>query len=433
MELLHFLGRQSLAVLPFVAGILLLRVVALHRLPKTAFTTLWGAAWLRLMLPFALPCPFALGALVEPLIPATLVAAIPSYIPAGSDAGMETAAAPQTSLRFWLGLAGALAVAGYFAVGHLRARRLYVTALPITTPFAVRWRQTHPLKRPLRLLQSDQITATLTFGVLRPVILLPKAIQNGDETALRCLLEHEYAHVCRFDVAKKWLLALALCLHWFNPGVWLLYLYANRDMELACDAMALRRCPAIRRDYALLLVRLAEQRSVLPLAGHFSALPLQERIITIMKNKKTSLLGGFAAGILVTALVLVLATIPAQNGILGATVRTFDAAAPGQAVETGDAAEVAANVREIAKTYAAYGLSYDAAAQWLSYNGQPVRCFADNRSDDPLTFSGTMLTTGDKNPTAADVVSVRDTDGKLIGLETRDAEHRYAFIEAVMG
>ena len=104
---------------------------------------------------------------------------------------------------------------------------------------------------------AGRISSPLTFGVLRPVILVPKKTDWTDETALRYVLEHEFVHIQRFDVLSKLLLIAAVCVHWFNPLVWVMYVLANRDLELSCDETVLRRFGGdIRAAYARVLIRM---------------------------------------------------------------------------------------------------------------------------------------------------------------------------------
>lgn len=104
---------------------------------------------------------------------------------------------------------------------------------------------------------AGRISSPLTFGVLRPVILVPKKTDWTDETALWYVLEHEFVHIQRFDVLSKLLLIAAVCVHRFNPLVWVMYVLANRDLELSCDETVLRRFGGdIRAAYARVLIRM---------------------------------------------------------------------------------------------------------------------------------------------------------------------------------
>ena len=72
--------------------------------------------------------------------------------------------------------------------------------------------------------------------------------------------------------------------------MWLLYVLANRDMELRCDEAAVRRLGEDRRElYALTLIRMAELQSAsVPLCSSFSENGMEERIKAIMSIKKKS-------------------------------------------------------------------------------------------------------------------------------------------------
>jgi beta-lactamase regulating signal transducer with metallopeptidase domain len=123
----------------------------------------------------------------------------------------------------------------------------------------------------------DTIAVPLTYGIWRPVILLPKIISSKDEWRLKYILAHELVHIKRFDTLRKWLLAAALCIHWFNPLVWAMYVLANRDIELACDEAVVRAFgQTSRSQYALALIGMEEAKiGLAPLASNvFTPLPL---------------------------------------------------------------------------------------------------------------------------------------------------------------
>ena len=69
-------------------------------------------------------------------------------------------------------------------------------------------------------------------GVIHPVIFT----ENHSRIMKRdYVLAHELVHIKRFDIITKVVLAVALCIHWFNPLLWVMYVLANRDIELSCD------------------------------------------------------------------------------------------------------------------------------------------------------------------------------------------------------
>ena len=192
----------------------------------------------------------------------------------------------------------------------LRFRREYETALPIDTPFIAEWLQSHKMIRPVRIRQFDRITAPLTYGIFRPVILLPKGMDWSDEKQIQFVLEHEFTHIKRFDTAWKWLLAVSLWIHWFNPLVWGMYVFANRDMELSCDEAVVRTFGAAQKSsYARALIKLEERRSKYALLyNNFSKDAIKERIHAIMKLRNVSVAGIAAAVLLVIVAVIIFAT-----------------------------------------------------------------------------------------------------------------------------
>lgn len=178
---------------------------------------------------------------------------------AAAAAAQQTASAPAAQAPVWaiVWAVGAAVCAVVFAAAYGRCCREFRASFPVENDVIRRWLQSHPLRRTIALRQSGRISSPLTFGVLRPVILMPKKTDWTDETALRYVLEHEFVHIQRFDVLSKLLLIAAVCVHRFNPLVWVMYVLANRDLELSCDETVLRRFGGdIRAAYARVLIRM---------------------------------------------------------------------------------------------------------------------------------------------------------------------------------
>ncbi len=282
----------------FILFIVVVRALALHRLPKGAFLALWEMAALRLLLPFTIPLPFSLftpakhlpvmGEYLAPggeSVPGTPAVGIPAGTPA--SAGI---APSEVMPMVWL--AGAVLMAAYFIVSYVRARKRFCCSSPDNTPAVRRWLAGQRLHRPLEVRQSALVSSPLTYGVLRPVILLPEDMERGDETALTYILTHEYIHIRRFDSVAKLVFAAVLCVHWFNPLAWVMYVLANRDLELSCDEWVMDTLGGREKaSYALTLINMEETRSrCFSPYSHFSKLAIEERIEAIMKYKKASVL-----------------------------------------------------------------------------------------------------------------------------------------------
>ncbi len=282
----------------FILFIVVVRALALHRLPKGAFLALWEMAALRLLLPFTIPLPFSLFAPAKhlPVVGEYLApggAAVPGTPAMGMPSGIQAPAGTASrSILPVVWLVGAALMAAYFTVFYVRARRRFRCSSPDNAPAVRRWLTGQRSHRPLEVRQSASVSSPLTYGVLRPVILLPEDMERGDEAALTYILTHEYIHIRRFDSVAKLVFAAVLCVHWFNPLAWVMYILANRDLELSCDERVMDTLGGREKaSYALTLINMEETRSrCFSLYNHFSKLAIEERIESIMKYKKASVL-----------------------------------------------------------------------------------------------------------------------------------------------
>lgn len=319
---------MSLLEMSFAGGVLILAVIVLrsltlNRLPKGTFLALWAVAVLRLLVPFSIPSPVSVYTLAERTPLRTVAPAIrdASAIPAmetaeqGAAIGLPPTTGPAASsplpVWFWVWLAGAAACGAFFLISYFRCRRAFRTALPVEDQGLLDWLAGRKLRRTVSLRRSDRVDAPLTYGLLRPVILLPEAGAGVSRYAL----EHELVHIRRLDALWKPLLAFTACVHWFNPLVWCMFVLANRDMELRCDEAVVRRFgTGSRSAYALALISMEEKRSGLgPFASAFSKNASEERIRAIMKIKKRSLAAILAAAALVCCVGVGFATSAARD------------------------------------------------------------------------------------------------------------------------
>lgn len=270
-----------------ILAVTLLRGAAGRALPRRVFGVLWWTAVLRLLLPWELPSRFSVynlfvvGARPTALPPAgeaVPVRLLPGTVTGGVAAIVPAApASPEVSPWALVWLAGTVLLAVWLAAAYLRCRQKFRTSLPVEGGYAARWRKEHP-RVDLRV--SDRISGPLAYGLVRPVILLPRGMDRGDETALAHVLTHEYEHIRHLDGLTKLVLAAALCVHWWNPAVWLMVRLAGRDLELACDEAVVRRLgdPAA---YARTLLAMEEARA--GICPRFAQSPVEERIKAMMK------------------------------------------------------------------------------------------------------------------------------------------------------
>ncbi len=345
---------MSLIQMSFSGAVMILvifavRTAAINGLPKKLFILLWELVLLRLLVPFSIPSVISVYTFLERGLDAGNSPAQALQVPAaylipqaavegtGGSSGAQllqesVPGTPEAPVWLILWLVGASACAIFFLVSYLRCYREFRTSLPVHSEMAVRWLKRHPLRRTVRVRQSDRISAPLTYGVLKPVILLPKEMDLTESRQLEYILLHEYIHIRRLDSVRKMVMVSALCVHWFNPFVWLMYILFNRDMELACDESVVRKSGTTsRRDYAKTLISMEEKKSMaLPLCNSFSQNAVRERITAIMKTKKVTIGIGIVC-VLILAVVIILFATSADGG--------QETAGPEETELAGDAAE----------------------------------------------------------------------------------------------
>ena len=244
-----------------------------------------------------------------PAVPFTPIAQAHNMMPMPGTAATDTAVATVDPwVIVWL--VGALACAVFFATAYLKCRQEFKASFPVDNEYVKLWHSEHRIYRAIEIRQSGRISTPLTYGVFHPVILMPKNTDWNDLDALKYVLTHEYVHIRRFDAVTKLLLTAALCVHWFNPMVWIMHVLANRDIELSCDEAVIRLFgDGTKSAYAKALIRMEETRSGLtPLCNNFSKNAIEERIIAIMKIRKTSLVALIAATVLVVGMTAAFAT-----------------------------------------------------------------------------------------------------------------------------
>jgi beta-lactamase regulating signal transducer with metallopeptidase domain len=112
----------------------------------------------------------------------------------------------------------------------------------------------------LRVDKAAAATTAMTWGFMRPVVLLPSDAPSWSEDRHRAVLLHELAHVQRADSLTQVLTYGVCALYWFHPGVWLTASAMRQDAEAAADDTVLRSGmkPSI---YAYELMQMVRQLS----------------------------------------------------------------------------------------------------------------------------------------------------------------------------
>ena len=275
MRIFETVLRMSASASFAIAVVLLLRLV-LKRMPKGFTWMLWLAVLARLWCPVFPTVSLGVSvpvvepaALIEQLRPGT-AAPVPNLPQEQTDAQTVTPAkstADPVDLLPLVWASGAAVMALWGVASDLRLRKHLQTAVC----------------REDGVYLVDGIDTPFVRGLLTPRIYLPSDLDGAGE---RYILLHERQHIRSFDPAAKLLFFGALCVHWFNPLVWLACALAERDMELRCDEGVFRNLKQDERmDYASVLVACATQRRrLMPLA--FGEGDTKRRVKNVLTYRK---------------------------------------------------------------------------------------------------------------------------------------------------
>lgn len=317
---------MSLLQMSFCGAILILTVVviraaAINRLPKKTFLVLWGIVLLRLIIPFSIPSALSVYSFMNQNTSISTLNDTPmnNIIPVIQEKPVELTEeiseltvhpVQHVSMWFVIWLIGTILCTAFFTVSYLRCYFEFQTSLPVHNDFVNQWLKENPLMRPLSIRQLDKISTPLTYGILKPVILLPKKTDWENKIQLQFILLHEYVHICRYDTLTKLVSIFALCIHWFNPLVWIMYILINRDIELSCDESVIRKFGETSKStYAHMLINMEAKKSgLLPFCNNFSKNPIEERITAIIKIKKKSFWTILPAIVLIIGITIIFTT-----------------------------------------------------------------------------------------------------------------------------
>lgn len=158
------------------------------------------------------------------------------------------------------------------------------------------------IKKKFLVCTNPFIRAPMLIGVMKPMVVLPdKPVQPSE---LIYIFRHELTHYRRMDIFYKWLVELAVCLHWFNPLVYWVRGQINRDCEFSCDeAVVSGLGNAQRITYGETLlhsidITRAGRRKAVSLSLNEDGRLIKERLCAIMQYKRKSKQAVLAAVVL---------------------------------------------------------------------------------------------------------------------------------------
>ena len=155
-------------------------------------------------------------------------------------------------------------------------------------------------KRKIRLYGGATFLSPVTYGIMHPKIVLPEDLEDISRVDMRNMIAHELVHIQRCDVAKRFLMLAALCIHWFNPLIWAMYHCYLEDQEMACDERVLRdRQGQEAKNYVYTMIKMASGGKMLWSTTGFAGKNAErKRILAAMNQKRMEKRNILAAAVL---------------------------------------------------------------------------------------------------------------------------------------
>ena len=255
---------MDLFALSLGGGVVALVLMGVARVTRARYAAKWRCviwALLCLRLIILLPLVPQVQAPVQMTVPQmdrpVAVSAAPSVTPdEGTSSPLRPDGkeeAPALTISHMVGgvwLLGMCGVLVWSGVAHMRLRRYLRRWASVETREEVCCRyaaqaQRLNLKHLPKLLVCPGLEVPMLTGLVAPVLMLPQ--DASPEDGLDYALLHELIHYRRRDIWLKALAMLTVSVHWFNPVMWLMVRQVDRDIELACDEMALTVLPEEER------------------------------------------------------------------------------------------------------------------------------------------------------------------------------------------
>ena len=284
-EVFQKLLNMSIAASWLILAVIVLRF-ALKRAPKRYTLLLWAVVGLRLALPWSIESALSLipsaatlpeGIMLEgtPALDTGIAALNGAINPGFAAAFTPEPGASANPLQVLLPVGSIIWLAGICVM----------LAWALWSWLRLRARMRTAVRLEGNVYESERVESPFVLGLFRPRVYLPCGL---DEPGRGHVLAHEREHIRRGDQIVKLLGFLLLCLHWFNPLVWLAYALLCRDVELACDERVVRGlAPGDRADYSQALLNLSHPRrfvSACPLA--FGETSVKSRVKSVLSYKK---------------------------------------------------------------------------------------------------------------------------------------------------
>ncbi|MDF2985503.1 MAG: antirepressor regulating drug resistance protein, partial [Eubacterium sp.] len=262
-----------------------------------------------------------------------------------------------------LWLAGMLLMLAYIAYSYAKTAQKFKTAVLVKDgELLEECKKVLGVNRKIQIFSSEVIDTPAVIGLIKPRIILPahlvdprfmnsansstadanatdslsKADSYNEADAYnkadsfnensfnkldgysfrKYIIIHELVHIKRLDYLIKPLSLLLLCIHWFNPVVWLSCRLLHKDMEMACDEKVIRVSKGdVRAEYASSLINMAARQNHSFGNGFlaFGESNIKSRVKGIMSYKRPAFWVGSIVVLFIAAASVLLLTNPLQS------------------------------------------------------------------------------------------------------------------------
>lgn len=287
----------------YVIVLVIIARLLLKKAPKVFSYCLWSIVLFRLVCPISFSSalsffrllhqsskleyvPADLGLMGQPQIDlgiAPINNAVNGSLPAANAYASANPMQVQLAIFNMLWVMGLVCLLIYSVMSYLAFQRKIQTAVRVEA----------------NIFECEGIDSPFVIGLIKPKIYLPLGLSQSERSYV---LKHEQTHIKRFDYLLKPLAYLVLCIHWFNPLVWISFLLMSRDMEMSCDESVLKTMGTeIKKEYSSSLLNFAAGRRLVsgsPLA--FGEVNAKSRIQNVLNYHR------LPVWIIITTIVLLL-------------------------------------------------------------------------------------------------------------------------------
>lgn len=320
---------MNISTICIIVTIILLRKIFLYKIPSFIFAILWGLAFVRLVIPFDITtnhnfynrCFYFIQNILHISLSDPIVPKITTFVVQLIQNKLFLC----ILLVLWL--SGVFYIGKKFVITFSETLKLSQTSIPMENEDDIyEILEAYGLFKKYLLCENENIVSPIACGILKPMIIFPKDFcYTHSEISDQALL-HEYMHLKYHHQVIQYILISMVMINWFNPFIWMMYHYINRDMEVACDRGVLKLLgKEYRETYALQLVHLIdkdyhEHPKQVVFYNSFSKCVMKERIVAIMRFKKFSITAAVVSTLIPLGTVSAFAASP--NYMFGSDIQS---------------------------------------------------------------------------------------------------------------